>query len=46
MYYQIVVDIVIFVLDMFNVSEIKLMLTFVNSTMFAVSLDLQLVSYY
>ena len=44
MYHQIVVDIVIFVLDTFSVSEVKSMLTFMNSTMFAVSLDLQLVS--
>ena len=40
------VDIVTFVLDTLNVSEVKSVVTFLNNTVFAVSLDLQLVSYY
>jgi len=39
-------DIVILVLDTFNVSEVKSVVTLLNNTVFAVSLDLQLVSYY
>ena len=46
MYHQIMNDIVILVLDTFNVSEVKSVVTFLNNTVFAVSLVVQLVSYY